>query len=76
LKGQLHHRLGAAVSEVEFQDRWQRSTLAASLTSGSLRELERAADRLERFVLDRHPEGASFERFVASATDLDDRRAH
>jgi uncharacterized protein YlxP (DUF503 family) len=70
LKAQLHTRLGAAVSEVDHQDRWQRSTLAAALTGGSLGELSRAADRLERFVLDRYPEGASVERHVASIDDL------
>jgi uncharacterized protein YlxP (DUF503 family) len=58
------------VAEVDHHDRWQRATLAASLTAGSLDQLERAADRLERFVLDRHPDGVSFERHVASIEDL------
>ena len=48
VKAQLHGRLGAAVAEVDHQDVWQRATLAAALTSGSLRTLEEAADRVER----------------------------
>jgi len=70
LKSQLHGRLGAAVTEVDHQDRWQRATLAAALTGGSLAELARAADRVERFVVDRYPEGATIERHVASLEDL------
>ncbi len=70
LKSQLHVRLGAAVTEVDHQDRWQRATLAAALTGGSLGELSRAADRIERFVLDRYPDGATVERHVASVEDL------
>ena len=37
IKAQLHGRLGAAVSETGHQDLWQRATLTASLTGGSLR---------------------------------------
>lgn len=70
LKAQLRTRLGAAVAEVDFQDSWQRATLSAALTSGSLPELERQAARLERFVLDRHPEGAWVETHVISDDDL------
>ena len=36
VKAQLHTRLGVAVAEVDHQDIWQRATLAAALTSGSL----------------------------------------
>jgi uncharacterized protein YlxP (DUF503 family) len=70
LKGQLSARLGAAVGEVDHQDLHQRATLSAALTGPSLRELDRGLDRIERLVLDRHPEGASFERFVVSDEDL------
>ena len=70
LKNQLHGRLGAAVAEVDFQDTWQRSTLAISFTSGREHLVHEACDRAERFVLERHPEGASFERWVASHEDL------
>jgi hypothetical protein len=72
LKAQLHGRLGAAVSEVGHQDSWQRSTLAAALTGGSLGVLQTAADRVERFVIDRYPEGAWVRRHVTSLEDLED----
>jgi len=70
LKAQLHGRLHAAVAEVGHQDVWQRATLSAALTSGSLAELERAADRVERFVIDRYPDGASIRRVVSSLEDI------
>jgi uncharacterized protein YlxP (DUF503 family) len=70
IKAQLHARLGAAVSETDHQDRWQRATLTASLTGGSLRQLNARADELERWVIARCPEGASVERLVASVEDL------
>jgi uncharacterized protein YlxP (DUF503 family) len=70
VKAQLHGRLGAAVAEVDHHDAWQRSTLAAALTSGSLRTLEEAADRVERHVLERFPESSRVERSVASFDEI------
>ncbi len=70
IKAQLHGRLGAAVAETANQDLWQRATLTAALTGGSLRRLAAAADELERWVLARCPEGARVERLVASVEDL------
>lgn len=70
IKAQLHGRLGAAVSETGHQDRWQRATLTAALTSGSLHKLTAASDELERWVLARCPEGARVERLLASVEDL------
>jgi uncharacterized protein len=72
LKAQLRTRLGAAVAEVDHQDSWQRATLSVALTSGTLPELERQMRRAERFVLDRHPEGAWVEARVMSHDDLED----
>jgi hypothetical protein len=72
LKAQLHGRLGAAVAEVDHQDMWQRATLAAALTGGSLAPLTAAADRVERFVIDRYPDFAWVERHVKSLTDFED----
>lgn len=70
IKAQLHGRLGAAVAETGHQDLWQRATLIASLTGGSLHRLSAAADELERFVISRCPDGACVERLVASLEDL------
>lgn len=72
LKSQLHGRLGAAVSETEHQDVWQRATLLAALTGGSVGPLSAAADRVERFVLDRYPDTAHVERHLAALQDLVD----
>ncbi len=70
IKAQLHGRLGAAVAETGHQDLWQRATLTASLTGGTLQRLSAAADELERWVIARCPEGAWVERLVASVEDL------
>ncbi len=66
VKAQLHTRLGAAVAEVDHQDTWQRSTLAATLCSGSLRTLDGAVDGVVRWLDGRFPEGVRVERSVAS----------
>ena len=70
IKAQLHRRLGAAVAEVDHQDTWQRSTLTAALTGGSLAVLTAATDNLERWLVARCPDGVRVERIVASVEDL------
>ncbi len=70
IKAQLHTRLGVAVSEVDHQDLWQRSTLAAAVTGGSQGAVEQAADRVERFLDARLPQGVRVERAVASFEEL------
>jgi uncharacterized protein YlxP (DUF503 family) len=68
----LHGRLGAAVSEVDHHDRWQRATLLAALTAGTPGRLDEAADGLERWLDARFPHGVRVERTVASLSDLQD----
>jgi uncharacterized protein YlxP (DUF503 family) len=70
IKAQLQTRLHVAVSETDHQDLWQRATLTAALTSGTLQQLDCAADVVERWVLGRCPDGASVQRLVASVEDL------
>ena len=70
IKAQLQTRMHVAVSETAHQDLWQRATLTAALTSGSLPQLETAADTVERWVLGRCPDGASVQRLVVSVEDL------
>ena len=70
IKAQLRTRLGVAVSETGHQDLWQRGTLTAALTGGSMHRLLEACDEVERWVLSRCPEGASVERLVVSVQDL------
>jgi uncharacterized protein YlxP (DUF503 family) len=59
------------VSEVEGQDTWQRATLAAAITGGSVRAVEEHADRVERFLLERFPEGCRIDRTIRSFSEVD-----
>ena len=70
LKALLQRRLGAAVSEIDHHDRWQRATLTAALTGASPGAVGALADRAERFLEARHPEGVRVERIVASVEEL------
>ncbi len=70
VKAQLHGRMGVTVAEVDHHDLWQRATLAAALTGGSASRLDAAVDGVERFLLDRFPEGVRMERTVASFEDV------
>jgi uncharacterized protein YlxP (DUF503 family) len=70
VKAQLHGRLGVAVAEIDHQDLWQRATLTAALTGSSLVTLATAADRVERWLEARFPEGVRVERLVSSLEDL------
>jgi hypothetical protein len=72
VKAQIHGRLGWAVAEVDHHDRWQRATLAAALTGGSLPRLQAAVDDLERWLEARLPECVRVERTLASFEDLAD----
>ncbi len=69
VKALLRDRLGASVAEVAHQDTWQRSTLAAALTAGSMSTLTSSVDRVERFLLDRFPECVRIERTLTSFED-------
>jgi uncharacterized protein YlxP (DUF503 family) len=70
VKAHLQSRFGAAVAEVDHQDRWQRATLAAALTAGSPTRLDVACDTLERWLDARFPQGVRVERTIASLSDL------
>ena len=70
LKAQVQSRLCVSVSEVDHQDLWQRSTLAVACTATTATGAREAADRVERFVEARHPEGARFESVVTSIGEL------
>ena len=70
IKAILHGRLGAAVSEIDHQDLWQRATLTAALTGASPGALTHAADRVERWLEGRIPDGVSVERIVTSVEEL------
>lgn len=70
LKAQLRQRLGVAVAETGHQDLWQRCTLTASLVSETLPAVTAAADRVQRWLEERLPQGVAVERLVVSVEDL------
>ena len=70
VKAQLHGRMGVTVAEVAHQDLWQRATLAAALTGGSINHVESATDRVEQFLLERFPESVRVERTVRSFDEV------
>jgi uncharacterized protein len=70
IKAALSRRFGASVAEVDHQDLWQRSTLAAGLVSGSIGELERTASKVEHYLESRFPDGIRVERQLVSFSDL------
>ena len=71
VKALLHQRLGLSVAEVDHHDLWQRSTLAGSLVSGSLRQLEQSCDAVQRWLDARFPQGVRMNRVVASFDDVE-----
>ena len=71
VKSILSTRYGCAVSEVDHQDLWQRSTLAVALTAGTASGLERVLDRVEHYLEERFVDAVTFERRVVSFADLD-----
>jgi hypothetical protein len=70
IKAQLQTRMGVAVSETAYQDLWQRAQLVGALTGGSPSTLAAAADKVERWVLARCPDGARVNRVLTSVEDL------
>ena len=60
------------MSEVEGQDTWQRATLAVAITGGSPHAVEAHADRVERYVVDRFPDGSRIERTIRSFAEVDE----
>ncbi len=72
IKAVLRSRLGAAVAEIDHHDLWQRATLTAALTGGSLRTLTDATEKVERWLEARVPDGVRIDRIVASIDELAD----
>jgi hypothetical protein len=70
LKSQLQRRFGAAVSETDHHDLWQRATLSAALVGKDASTVTDAAAKLERYVLSQFPDGVWVERGVASADEV------
>ena len=70
LKAQLQRRFGAAVSETDHHDLWQRATLSAALVGRDAGLVLDAAAKVERFVESRFPEGVRVERGLISADEV------
>ena len=70
IKAVLRGRLGVTVAEIDHHDLWQRTTLTAALTGGSLRTLADASDKLERWLESRVPDGVRIDRIFASVDEL------
>jgi uncharacterized protein len=70
LKAQLQRRFGAAVSETDHHDLWQRATLTAALVGRDQRTVGDAAAKLERYVESQFPQGVRIERGVLSAEEV------
>jgi uncharacterized protein len=70
LKEGLRRRFGAAVSETEGHDTWQRTTLLIALVGdGAVGD---RADEVQRFIESRCPEGCTFDRTLRSLDDIRD----
>ncbi|MGZ5325302.1 MAG: DUF503 domain-containing protein [Solirubrobacterales bacterium] len=70
LKDQVRNRFGAAVSETEHHDKWQRATLLVALVGDG--GISARADAVQRLVESRCPDGCSFQRDTLSLADLRD----
>ena len=70
LKAQLQRRFGAAVSETDHHDLWQRATLSAALVGRDAGTVAEAAAKLERYVESQFPQGVSVERGLISADEV------
>jgi uncharacterized protein len=70
LKAQLQRRFGAAVSETDHHELWQRATLSCVLVGSEVGAVVSAAAKLERFVDSQFPDGVRVERGVISADEV------
>lgn len=50
LKSRLRHRFNVSVSEVDYQDKWQRCRLAVAMVGSDRRSVDAGCDRVLRFI--------------------------
>jgi uncharacterized protein YlxP (DUF503 family) len=70
LKAQLHGRFGAAVSETDHHDLWQRATLTVALLGRERRTVDESADAVQRFTESRFGDWVRWDRLTLSTDDL------
>jgi uncharacterized protein YlxP (DUF503 family) len=68
LRDTIRRRFGAAVAEIGGREAWQSSTLLIALVGGG--EVVERAERVERYVAARCPDGTAFTRDLRSLEDL------
>ena len=69
VKAQLQRRFGAAISETDHHDLWQRSTLTAAVVGRTAKDVDAYADRIERWLDGQFPQGVRVERAVLSTDE-------
>ncbi|MEX2194855.1 MAG: DUF503 domain-containing protein [Thermoleophilaceae bacterium] len=70
LKAQLQRRFGAAVSETDHHDVWQRATLSAALVGRSAGAVDDAGAKLARYVESQFPDGVRIDRGIVSSDEV------
>ena len=70
LQAHLRQRFGAAVSETDHHDLWQRATLTAALVGPTASVVDDASAKLERYVESQFPQGVRVERALMSADEV------
>ncbi len=70
LRAQLAQRFGAAVSETDHHDLWQRATLSIALVGGGQSEVGERADELQRFTESRCGDWVRWERKIFAADEV------
>jgi uncharacterized protein YlxP (DUF503 family) len=68
LKAHLRRRFGAAVSETDGHDTWQRSTLLCVLVGDG--EIAARAEQVKGFIESRCPDGCAFDQDVRTLEDI------
>ena len=69
LKAQLQRRFGAAVSETDHHDLWQRATVSAALVGRDAGTVSDAGLKLERWVHGQFPQGVRVDRGLVSSEE-------
>lgn len=73
LRAQLQHRFGAAVSETDHHELWQRATLTAALVGRQPSVLEDASAKLSRYVDSQFLDGVRVEHALLSSDEVFER---
>ena len=70
VKAHLHQRFGATVAETDHHDLWQRATVTAALVGRTATDADECADRVERWLDGRFPQGVRVERALMSTDEV------